>query len=239
METGLSCIANCCRKCLVALRLTEVLAPRLGDQGLDRLLAEVEIPLIDVLADMEQAGVRVEPTRLKALASEFTARLDQLKAEAHDLAGRAFNLDSPTQLREILFDEFKLPIVKRTKSGPSTDQEVLEELADEHPLCSVLLEHRKLAKLKGTYVDNLPGAHQPRDGADSCVVQPNGGGDRSVSRQRSQPSEHSWFAPKMAAKFGKRLSLATRIMLLALTIRRLSCGCALSGDAIWRAGVRR
>jgi DNA polymerase-1 len=148
----------------VALRLARILEPRLEENGLSKLFREIELPLIDVLADMEWDGVKVDPARLSGLGADFQKRLDELQAAAHGLAGKPFNLDSPVQLRTILFDELKLPVIKRTKSGPSTDQEVLEELAEEHDICAVIIEHRKLAKLKGTYLDNLPALIHPQTG---------------------------------------------------------------------------
>src|SRR4029079_4135496 len=118
----------------------------------------------DVLAEMEFNGVKVDPSQLQGLSDLFAVRLKEIETEAHRLAGHPFNLDSPKQLQVVLFDELKLPIVKRTKTGPSTDQEVLEELADEHDVCATILEHRRLAKLKGTYLDNLGSLINPNTG---------------------------------------------------------------------------
>lgn len=140
----------------VALRLTNILEPKVKEAGLDSLMTDLEVPLIDVLAEMEYNGIRVDTEKLAALSTDFAERLDLIRAEAYAAAGREFNLDSPTQLRAILFDELNLPVIKRTKTGPSTDEEVLDELADHHPLCALLKLHRSLAKLKGTYVDSLP-----------------------------------------------------------------------------------
>jgi DNA polymerase-1 len=148
----------------VALRLAGILEPRLKEESLDRLYLELECPLVEVLAAMECRGVRVDRQRLLAQSREYGRRLAELEAQAHELAGQSFNLESPTQLRTILFDDLKLPIIKRTKTGPSTDQEVLEELADRHPLCALLLEHRQLSKLKGTYLDALPGMMNAKTG---------------------------------------------------------------------------
>ncbi len=145
-----------CEDADVAWRLTQLLEPRIRKTPLGKLNDELEIPLIRVLADMEFQGIRVDADHLAQLGQEFGDRLEIIKQEAFDLAGEEFNLDSPTQLREILFTKLKLPVIKRTPSGPSTDQEVLEELSDRHPLCAKLIEHRTLAKLKGTYVDALP-----------------------------------------------------------------------------------
>lgn len=149
---------------VVALRLTHILEPRIKNAQLDKLAQELEFPLIEVLAEMEYHGIRVDPKRLKEMSADFADRLERIEIEAHQLAGHEFNLDSPTQLRKVLFDELKLPVIKRTPSGPSTDQEVLEELADRHPLCEKMLQHRQFSKLKGTYLDALPQMISPKTG---------------------------------------------------------------------------
>lgn len=148
----------------VALRLTDILEPRLKQEGLDTLFHSLEVPLIDVLVDMQHHGIRVDCDHLRQLGGLFAERLASIQAEVFQAAGREFNLDSPTQLRVVLFDELKLPVIKRTATGPSTDQEVLEELADHHPVCALLTEYRKLSKLKGTYVDALPTLVHPCTG---------------------------------------------------------------------------
>jgi DNA polymerase-1 len=140
----------------VALRLKEILERRLNDDGLMPLFQSMEMPLIDVLADMEYAGIKIDVPRLKGLSGEFAAELARLEQEIYAIAGKTFNIDSPKQLAEILFDELKLPVTKRTRTGPSTDVDVLEELAAMHPLPAKIIEYRGFAKLKGTYVDALP-----------------------------------------------------------------------------------
>lgn len=139
----------------VALRLVDVFEPRLQEDDLETLFHSLELPLVEVLAHMEYHGIRVDQERLKVISSEFAVRLDEIRTQAYRAGGREFNLDSPVELRKLLFEELNLPVVKRTKTGPSTDQEVLEELADRHEVCELILEHRKLAKLKGTYLDSL------------------------------------------------------------------------------------
>jgi DNA polymerase-1 len=114
-----------------------------------------------VLAEMEVRGVRIDRAALAALSADYAARLATLEGEIHALAGHEFSIASPIQLRRVLFDELGLPVGKRTKTGPSTDAEVLEELAALHPLPAKLLEHRKYAKLKSTYVDALPALADP------------------------------------------------------------------------------
>ncbi|MFM1902879.1 MAG: polymerase [Planctomycetota bacterium] len=145
-----------------AVRLLAAELPgRLEEAGLTGLYRDLELPLAGLLADMEVRGVRVDTAVLAALSGEYAARLESLEAEVHALAGHAFALASPVQVRAVLFDELGLPVVKRTKTGPSTDAEVLKELAPLHPLPAKLLEHRKYAKLKSTYVDALPALVDP------------------------------------------------------------------------------
>jgi DNA polymerase-1 len=136
--------------------LAGVLPPQLEAEGLADLFHDLEMPLADILAAMEFRGVRVDTAVLATLSEDYAGRLVTLEAEAHALAGHDFSLASPLQVRSVLFEELGLPVVKRTKTGPSTDAEVLEELAPLHPLPAKLLEHRKYAKLKSTYVDAIP-----------------------------------------------------------------------------------
>lgn len=140
----------------VPCRLRPLLQAKLESDGLKELFDSVEMPLIEVLAEMEFNGIRIDAEALARLSSKFSTRIDNLHDEIVALAGEEFNLDSPKQLAIILFDKLGLPIVKRTKTGPSTDAEVLQELAAQHALPSKLLEYRQLSKLKGTYVDALP-----------------------------------------------------------------------------------
>ncbi len=150
--------------CHAVAVVVEPLTEQLAKAGLLPLYHEVELPLIRILAAMERRGVRVDVAVLAELSADYAARLETLEQEAHALAGHAFSLASPLQVRTVLFDEQGLPVVKRTKTGPSTDAEVLEELAPLHPLPAKLLEHRKYAKLKSTYVDALPLLVDPADG---------------------------------------------------------------------------
>ncbi|HEX5106504.1 MAG TPA: DNA polymerase I, partial [Pirellulaceae bacterium] len=139
----------------VPLRLMGLLAPRLQASGLADLFNDLEMPLIEVLAEMEFNGIRVDLARLRELSGEFNDRIMRLEREITELAGREFNIDSRNQLSQLLFEELKLPVLKRTKTGPSTDAEVLEELALLHPLPAKIIEYRHNAKLKSTYVDAL------------------------------------------------------------------------------------
>ena len=150
--------------CRIGRELAARLPAALAESGLDRLFTELEMPLAVVLAAMEYRGVRIDLATLASLSTEYAGRLTALEAEIHGLAGHPFAIASPLQVRAVLFDELGLPVVKRTKTGPSTDAEVLEELATLHPLPALLLEHRKYAKLKSTYVDSLPALVEPATG---------------------------------------------------------------------------
>jgi DNA polymerase-1 len=148
-----------------ALRVRSALEPRLAAEGLDRLMRDVEMPLEAVLADMEIRGVLVDVRALEAMGREVEQQLRELEASCKELAGRPFSVRSRDQLEAILFDELKLPVVKRTpKGGRSTDADVLEALAERHPLPRRILEFRELDKLKGTYIDALPRYMNPATG---------------------------------------------------------------------------
>jgi DNA polymerase-1 len=150
----------------VTLRLHQHLWPRLAETpGLRRVFEEIEMPLVAVLARMERNGVRIDVEMLTAQSREIERRLLELEREAHQAAGQPFNLASPKQIQEILFDKLKLPVLRKTPTGqPSTAEEVLEELALDYPLPRVILEHRGLAKLKSTYTDKLPAMINPGTG---------------------------------------------------------------------------
>ncbi|HET8732584.1 MAG TPA: DNA polymerase I, partial [Anaeromyxobacteraceae bacterium] len=136
----------------------------LADAGLVRVHGEVERPLVPVLAGMEAAGIAVDAAAMAAMSTEFGGAMRDLEARIHAAAGHPFNVASTRELAQVLFVALGLPVVKRLKTGPSTDQDVLEKLAEEHPLPRLVLEHRSLAKLKGTYVDALPALVDPADG---------------------------------------------------------------------------
>jgi DNA polymerase-1 len=139
-------------------------AADLDERALRGIYEEIERPLVPVLAAMERDGIRVEPARLEAFAKELERNLDNLTREIHALAGEAFTIASPKQLGQILFEKLKLPAIRRTKTGYSTDADVLTELALAHPLPGKVLEHRTLSKLKGTYADALPVLVNPATG---------------------------------------------------------------------------
>lgn len=148
----------------IALRLCNKLEVELRHEGLWDLYWNLERPLISVLADMEHWGIKIDADLLRNHSHSAAERLELIQQQIYDMAGRQFNIDSPLQLQKILFDELKLPVIKKTKTGASTDQEVLEQLALVHPLPHKLMEHRKLSKLKSTYLDALPGMVNPQTG---------------------------------------------------------------------------
>lgn len=149
---------------MLPLRLRPLLARRLTAEHLEPLYRELELPLIDVLAELEFNGIRVDVPRLAELSARYGQRIEAAEKAIYELAGRRFNIASPKQLQEILFGELKLPRGKKTKTGSSTDAEVLEELARIHPLPAKILEYRQYAKLKSTYVDALPQMVHPQTG---------------------------------------------------------------------------
>ncbi len=132
------------------------LEERLERDGLATLCNEVELPLTGVLARMERAGVRVDESLLEQLSEEWQQRLEQIEAGIYELAGERFLVSSPKQLQKILFEKLKLPVIKKTKTGYSTDEGVLAQLASKHELPGQILAYRRLAKLRSTYVDALP-----------------------------------------------------------------------------------
>lgn len=148
----------------VTLRLAHVLHPKIAAQQGEKLFHELEMPLVQVLADMEFHGVMIDTALLKKLSVELQVKLLDLQQRIKTAAGRDFNQDSPKQLADLLFNHLKLPVVKRTKTGPSTDITVLEKLADKHPVPALIVEYRSLAKLKNTYLDALSGLPNPTTG---------------------------------------------------------------------------
>jgi DNA polymerase-1 len=146
-------------------RIEAILGQRVREEGLWSLYADLERPLIRVLARMERCGIKVDVNLLGRLSREFGDRLQTIEEDIYKQAGRPFNIGSGPQLRQILFEELKLPVLQRTPGGePSTAQDVLEELATQHTLPNLLIQHRQLAKLKSTYLDALPAMIHPEDG---------------------------------------------------------------------------
>lgn len=150
----------------ITLRLHQALWPRLqAEPDLRRVFEEIEMPLLPVLARMEATGVLIDRDMLAEQGRLLRRRMQELERRAHELAGRAFSLDSPRQLQQVLFNELGLPVTQRTGTGqPSTNEEALEALAHEHPLPRVILDYRGLAKLVSTYTDRLVEQINPETG---------------------------------------------------------------------------
>jgi DNA polymerase I len=158
----------------ITLRLHRAMCPQVeGDEKLCRIYREIEMPLTHVLWRMERNGVLLDVGRLAELSREFGAKMFEIEAKAHGQAGQPFNLNSPRQIQEILFERHKLPVTKKTPSGtPSTDEDVLAQLALDHPLPKLILDYRALAKLKSTYTDKLAEMIHPASGrVHTCYAQ--------------------------------------------------------------------
>jgi DNA polymerase-1 len=153
-----------CEDADVTLKLVDKLKNELEKREQLKLCEEVEFPLVEVLAHMEFSGVKLDTELLREMSKELDRMLDNLTHDIYRLAGTEFNINSPQQLADVLFKKLKLPPVKTTKTGYSTDVEVLEELAKEHPIAEKLLEYRQIQKLKSTYVDALPKLVNPKTG---------------------------------------------------------------------------
>jgi len=154
-----------CEDVDVTLRLRDLFRADLERYALDDLFEKIEMPLVRVLADMEWAGIRIDEAFFAQLGRRLERDLQLIREEIYKLAGGEFNIASTPQLREVLFERLGLPVIKRTKTGPSTDASVLEELASQgHQFPRLLLEYRQLDKLKGTYVDALPKLVNPETG---------------------------------------------------------------------------
>ena len=154
-----------CEDADVSLQLRERFAPQMETYGLMPLFREIEMPLVEVLARMESEGVSIDLKWFRSLKERFKAERQAVEREIHEIAGMEFNINSNLQLREILFDKLKLPVLKRTSTGPSTDASVLQELAEQgHQLPERLMEYRELSKLENTYLDTLPALVHPDTG---------------------------------------------------------------------------
>ncbi|MFC1491741.1 DNA polymerase I [Nitrospinota bacterium] len=153
-----------CQDSDFAFRLAEKMAPELEESSLEELFRNLELPLLRVLFEMEESGIRLDGDFLEGMGKELETRLESIQTHIHELAGEEFNINSPKQLRVILFEKLNLPVLKKTKTGPSTDIETMERLAVRHPLPQEILNFRQLSKLKNTYIDTLPGLMNPRTG---------------------------------------------------------------------------
>ncbi len=148
----------------LALRLYHLFSAKLEEKGLARLMDEVEMPLLPILAGMEMQGIALDTGRIKLLASEFTSMMESTQAEIFRLAGKEFNLNSPSQLAQVLFSDLAIPPGAKTRTGFSTASDVLNERADEYPIVRQILNWRQISKLKNTYIDTLPGMINPVTG---------------------------------------------------------------------------
>lgn len=145
-------------------RLEEPMTEQIREAELDKLYFEVELPLVKVLADMEHIGFRVDKTMLEELGQEFSLQIDSLTERIYQEAGESFNINSTKQLGVILFEKLGLPVIKKTKTGYSTDVEVLDALNDKHSIIELILEYRQLLKLKSTYIDGMINVINPQTG---------------------------------------------------------------------------
>ncbi|HDZ62696.1 MAG TPA: DNA polymerase I [Nitrospirae bacterium] len=148
----------------VTLKLKEHLEPALKKEGLDKLFHDMEVPLIEVLADIEMSGIKIDLPLMKKHSKELEKELAGLEKRIYFIAGEEFNINSPKQLQEILFDKLGLRTIKKIKTGFSTNVDVLEQLGQEHELPQEILEHRSLSKIRNTYVDALPRLINPKTG---------------------------------------------------------------------------
>ncbi len=154
--------------------LAPTLERALEEEGVAKLYREVEAPILPVLFEMERAGILVDRGAMSGMSEEFGRAMEGLETRIFAAAGRRFNVASTRELAQVLFTDLELPILKRLKTGPSTDQDVLEKLAEQHELPRLVLEHRALSKLKGTYVDALPHLVDPADGRIHTTYHPAG-----------------------------------------------------------------
>jgi len=150
----------------ITLRLHQAMIGHVeSDEGLNHIYRKIELPTSVVLQKIERNGVLIDAEKLAAQSNELAARIAELEQQAYELAGGPFNLGSPKQIGEIFFGKLQLPVIKKTATGaPSTDEEVLQKLAEDYPLPKILLEHRGLSKLKSTYTDKLPKMVNPKTG---------------------------------------------------------------------------
>ncbi|MDQ3863455.1 MAG: DNA polymerase I [Actinomycetota bacterium] len=148
-------VAEAARRAALVYALSPRLEEELEEMGLARLYYDVELPLADVLGEIEKIGMPVDAATLEEVGEELEGRISQLEREIYEEVGHPFNIGSPKQLGEVLFEEMGLPPVRKTKTGYSTDAKVLQQLAIEHPVADRIIEYRELTKLRGTYIDGL------------------------------------------------------------------------------------
>jgi DNA polymerase I len=157
VQSGLSSVEGAARRAALIYALAPRLDEELEEMGLARLYYDVELPLADVLAEVERIGMPVDARTLEEVGEEIEQRIGELEGRIFEEVGHPFNIGSPKQLGEVLFEEMSIPPVRKTKTGYSTDAKVLQQLAIEHPIAESIIAYRELAKLKGTYIDGLIG----------------------------------------------------------------------------------
>ena len=184
----------------VPVRLAPLLAERLQQDGLTRLFHDVEVPLIDALAECEFNGIRLDVDLLKQMSDDYGDRLERLEAEIHDIGGREFNINSPKQLGEVLFDDLGLPVIKKTKTGRSTDMDVLEQLARRtdlpgHELAGKDCRLPPFFKTQRNVHRRLAGTGSSGNRSRAYFVEPSRRRDGAFKFERSEPAKHSYAAP--------------------------------------------
>jgi DNA polymerase-1 len=192
-------------RALAVLHLRPRLDAEMRNLGVDYLFHEVELPLATVLAEMESEGVAIDVPYLRDMQEELQEQLTALEGEVGQLAGYQFNLNAPQQLAKLLFEDLRLPVGKRTKTGYSTDADTLEGLRDKHAIVPLVLEHRQLSKLKSTYVDALPGLVDPATGRVHTSF-----GQASTATGRLSSSNPNLMNIPIRTELGQRIRRAFR-----------------------------
>jgi DNA polymerase I len=211
----------------IALRLHELFAPQLRAMGLDELFRGLEMPLVEVLAELEHNGILVDPDELDRQKVVMDRRIEELRGEIEAAAGEPFNPDSPRQLADVMFKRLKAQVLKRGKNGPSTDSEVLQRIAEEQPppqsvVASLILEYRQLTKLRGTYLESLKEAINPCTKRIHASFHQTG----TATGRLSSSDPNLQNIPRNSVARSVRPSSRRRAMYCsAPTTRRSSCGC--------------
>ena len=193
------------RRAEAILNLRPRLEAEMQNLGVDYLFHEIELPLAGVLADMESEGVAIDVAYLKDMQDELGSQLAAIEAEVEQVAGQKFNLGAPQQLAKVLFEDLRLPVGKRTKTGYSTDADTLEGLREKHPIIGLILEHRQLSKLKSTYVDALPQLVDPLSGRVHTSF-----GQASTATGRLSSSNPNLMNIPIRTELGQRIRRAFR-----------------------------
>jgi DNA polymerase-1 len=193
------------RRAEAILNLRPRLEAEMQNLGVDYLFHEIELPLAGVLADMESEGVAIDVAYLKDMQEELGGQLAAIESEVEEVAGQKFNLGAPQQLAKVLFEDLRLPVGKRTKTGYSTDADTLEGLREKHPIIGLILEHRQLSKLKSTYVDALPQIVDPISGRVHTSF-----GQASTATGRLSSSNPNLMNIPIRTELGQRIRRAFR-----------------------------